>query len=369
MNEIAWATVFGGLLLFSLTFSLLAQGALRYLRKWLLSPTIFMEGIQDVIRSGKRARTENQKDIVVNFLEVLAHFSITTSYIIFVFLFSAIGISSVISSLVLPVGSSSSVNLPFIEGAILLGALIALMTRIFSLQISDALIKGVFFQGATTVATFAMLFLMQPFAFYDAYLTPSLRATMELWTNGFLPTTFIVFGIVFTLMEAVAFFRSPPISLGLFRERRESLETGVQCLLKDQIEDTVKAILDSCKEIKTIRWATAGGFEDLEKDIFDTIDKQKNKPDCIKFITSQTTFENWQKNRKASRMIPYTRVSMDIGFVRFMIVNNEVLIEVLPMPEGDSSNTGIVVRHPLVVQEHILAFDNWYDSLSGPSQS
>jgi hypothetical protein len=356
LNE--WTMIFGGLFLFSLSFALIGQSALNHFRKWLLTPTVFIESLENLVRSARSARVAKMKDPVVDFLKVCTCITITSMFIIMVFLFSAIGFSSLISVLA---GSSfvASVNLGFIEGAVIVGALVAIMTRVFSTQISDALIKAVFFQGTTAIAAYVLVFFLQPTMFYETHLGPTMALALELWTNGYLMNIFIVFGVVYISIELLSFARAPSISLGLFRERRESLETGTQCLLKDQIESTVKAVVGSCERIKTMRWATGGGFEDLEPIIFEKCDQDT----VIKFITSQATLDNWRANRLANRMIPYTRISADVGYVRFMIINDKVLIEVLPMPDSNFSNTGIVIRHPLVVQERILAFDNWYDSL------
>jgi hypothetical protein len=151
---------------------------------------------------------------------------------------------------------------------------------------------------------------------------------------------------------------SQNISVGLFRERRESLETGIQVLLKDQIVSSVKEILSRCNTLKSIRWATGGGFEnELENAIFAKADNHT----VIKFIASRRTVNEWGQSR-ARLMRDYTHVSSGVGFVRFMIINDDVLIEVLPMPDGrDESNAGMIVEHPLVVHERILTFDEWYD--------
>lgn len=360
MYDLGWSTVFIGLFLYSLSFALLAQKALGYLRKWLLCPTIFVESLVDVIESLRTPRMVRREDSVVNLIAVSVHLLVATTFIIMTFMFSAIGISSVISSLVAPANATGTQNFQFVEGAVIMGALVALMTRIFSVQISDALIKGVFFQGSTVIAAYAMLFLIQPQSFYEAYLSPSLMVAFKLWTGQFLPTVFIIFFTTFFAMEVLAFARSPPISMGLFRERLESLETGPQCLLKGQIISAVKEILGSYPRLRTIRWATGGGFEELKTYIFPKCDNQT----IVRFIASAETINEWRNI--ANDMIPYTRVSQDVGFVRFMVINDEVLIEVLPMPDGKDSNTGIVIRHPLIVQERILVFDNWYNQLPSP---
>jgi hypothetical protein len=355
--EIQWITIGGLLFFYSLTFALVSQKALSYLRKWLMSPIIYIDTIRGLARSLSLARPSRQ-DSARRLVKVLAQFIISTSFVILVSIASTLGISGAIQIVANPSGTPSGPNLEIIQILAILGVLVALMTRTFSLLVSDALIKGVFFEGCAFLGALIVILSIQPQRLVEGYLNPLASTLVSLWSSSFIQILLVVFVVVFVCVDWLSLTSSQNISVGLFRERRESLETGIQVLLKDQIVSSVKEILSRCNTLKSIRWATGGGFEnELENAIFAKADNHT----VIKFIASRRTVNEWGQSR-ARLMRDYTHVSSGVGFVRFMIINDDVLIEVLPMPDGrDESNAGMIVEHPLVVHERILTFDEWYD--------
>jgi hypothetical protein len=357
-SDLPWIPIGLVLFFYSLSFALVSQKALNYLRKWLMSPIIYLDTFRNLIGSIRSSRPE-EGNLAKRSTKVFIHFVISSSIVVIVFIASAIGISGLAQLIVNPTIAPIAPSLEFIQGAAILGILTALMTRVFSLQISDAVVKGVFFQGFAFLGFFILALVLYP-SLVGSYFNSAFSAAGSLWSSAFIQTIVILYIAVFGLIEWFSLSSFQNVSVGLFRERRESLETGVQILLKDQIVASVKKILAETKPMRSIRWATGGGFEnELEQAIFSSTNSQT----LIRFIASQATVDGWGTTR-ATNMRRYTHVSPNVGFVRFMIINDEILIEVLPMPDGqDSSNTGMIVKHPLLVNDRILSFDNWYARL------
>jgi hypothetical protein len=250
-----------------------------------------------------------------------------------------------------------------ITGASLIGIVVAVFSRFFAIHFSLAPSKALYFQGILVLAAGLLTFSVP-----EAWniLEVAVRVGRSMVEIGIIRSVLLVTFVIGLATEGILLIPEKLASIELFNERKQLLDLAPQYILRGDIENAAREIIEEEEtimgRISDFKWITGAGYEDLATMIADRL--KENKIGEVRIITTPHIYNRWKRDERLNVLTRVSKRVDRIGNLKIVLVNKRVVLEALSMPEEvGAANTGIKHSIPERVHELVWVFDSWYNSL------
>jgi len=294
---------------------------------------------------------------------VLSQLIASYAFIATVFSISVCPISTLILRSTKQAVTMEDIQMGVISSAII-GTCISALMRIFVLFHSPKIIHILYLNAAISLS--GILLFVYPFQVVPGakeFFDPVGSALRELIPSFFLWEISGLLIVVVILTELAALASGRNVSIGIFNERREFIETVTQHLTREELLESVKESIGSANEIRWLTWEGDLGIGN-ELVQWKRNQEKQNKKYVLRILITPDVKKIWEDKGLLAEFQDHYKVT-NVGLLRFLVFDRAFCIEALPMPPSlaTGANTGIKTYEPSRVRELFSLFESWWNDI------